>query len=744
MTRTLARRGLAAGLAVSFCTLALAAGPGFWQVATQADFLRGDVDQLSIDEHGRLTLGPEVRRVFDGAVSVVWAMDTRPDGTTFLGTGNDGKVFKVGADGNGALFYDSPELEVHALAAAPDGGLYVGTSPDGRIYRVDASGAATPFFDPDDKYIWSLATDAKGVVFAATGDKGTVYRITPDGKGEAFFQTKAVHAMTLRMEPSGTMLVGTGSPGRVFRVDTAGKGFLALDTPYQEVRAIRLDAKGLIYAAALNGQPSEGGADTTESPSAPTPPSTPSVSTEVLSFAIIDVPVTPQTSGSPSPREARATTAGAVYRIQPDGLSDVLWESKDDSPYDLALESDGAVLVATGNKGKVFRLSGEPVQPVLVSRVPAQHATVLARVGERTLLATANPGLLASLSTARATRGTYESDVKDAKMVASWGALSWRATAPAGTKVEMSTRSGNTRTPDDAWSDWSAPYSVPEGSPISSPKARYLQWRAVLSGGPATPLLTSVSAAYLQRNVRPRVESITVHPPGVAFQKPFSTGEAEIAGLDEEPIERRLANQGAGASQTGSPSLGRRIYQRGMQTIAWKAEDENQDDLSYSVLYRREGETAWRSLKSGLTDTLTVWDTSSTPNGTYVLKVVASDVASNPVELALSGELESASFDIDNTPPSVTMGNVARDGARFVVAVEVRDADSALKKVEYSLDAQKWQSAFPRDGILDSRRESFEIRLDASTAGRMLVVRATDSLNNVSAGQVQLPAATPR
>ena len=136
-----------------------------------------------------------------------------------------------------------------------------------------------------------------------------------------------------------------------------------------------------------------------------------------------------------------------------------------------------------------------------------------------------------------------------------------------------------------------------------------------------------------------------------------------------------------------------------------------------------------------------MWDTSSTPNGTYVLKVVASDVGSNPAELALSGELESSSFDIDNTPPSVSIGTVGRDGSRFVVPVDVRDVDSALKKVEYSLDAQKWQGAFPRDGILDSRRESFEIRLDANTAGRMLVVRATDSLNNVSAGQVQVPSA---
>jgi glucose/arabinose dehydrogenase len=133
MTRTHALRGLAVGLALFLCTPALMATPGFWQAATQADFLRGDVDQLSIDEHGRLALGPEVQRVFDGAVSVVWAMAALPDGTIYLGTGNDGKVFKVAAGGMGTLFYDSPELEVHALTPAPDGGLYIGTSPDGRV-----------------------------------------------------------------------------------------------------------------------------------------------------------------------------------------------------------------------------------------------------------------------------------------------------------------------------------------------------------------------------------------------------------------------------------------------------------------------------------------------------------------------------------------------------------------------------------------------------------------------------------
>ncbi len=67
---------------------------------------------------------------------------------------------------------------------------------------------------------------------------------------------------------------------------------------------------------------------------------------------------------------------------------------------------------------------------------------------------------------------------------------------------------------------------------------------------------------------------------------------------------------------------------------------------------------------------------------------------------------------------------------------EVRDTDSAVTKVEYSLDAQRWQTAFPRDGILDARQETFELRLESDAAGRTLVIRATDALGNVGTGQV--------
>jgi hypothetical protein len=319
-------------------------------------------------------------------------------------------------------------------------------------------------------------------------------------------------------------------------------------------------------------------------------------------------------------------------------------ESREDSPYDLALESDGSVVVATGSKGKIYRLSGDPLQAALITRASAQQVTALFGGGSgRMLFATSNPGKVFRVTQERSARGTYTSDVRDAETVAAWGAIKWQASLPSGGRVDISTRSGNTRTPDETWSDWSPAYSDPEGSAVTSPRARYLQWRAVLTaGGNEAPMLTSVTAAYLPRNLRPRVTSITIHPPGTVFQRPFPTGDPEIAGFEGELPDRRFSQQSNEVSRVGAgPNLGRRAYERGLLTFVWRAEDDNRDELTYEVFYRREGEASWRMLKQSHPDAILVWDTTSVPNGRYTLKIVASDLPSNPPASALAGSMES-------------------------------------------------------------------------------------------------------
>jgi len=723
-----------------------AAVPTFWQVSTEAEFLRGEVENLSIDTYGRLALGPASTPIHESTAPFLWAMVEGPDGSVYVGSGNDGQVHRIDAAGKGAVFFDAEELEVHAIAVAPGGGIYAGTSPDGKVYKVAANGTATVLFDPPDRYIWSLAVDRANNVFVATGDKGIIYKISPDGKGAPFYETKATHAMSLAFDREGRLLAGTESPGRVFQIDASGKPFVLLDSSYNEIHMLRVDASGTIYAAALSGRPATSpAAPPRPEPQQPTPQATVSVSTEITGIAIVADSGSATTSTQPA-RANQGPATGALYRILPDGAWDLVWESRADSPYDVAFETGGSILLSTGNEGKIFRLSGDPLQPTLIARANAQQVTTLLadRMG-RVLFTTSNPGKVFRLSPARAQRGTYTSDVRDAQTVATWGAIKWEALAPGGTRVEISTRSGNTRTPDETWSNWAPAYANADGSPITSPRARYLQWRAVLAGTPGeTPLLTSVTAAYLPRNTRPRVASITIHPPGTVFQRPFPT-DPEIAGFDGDTPDRRAAAQvspaGAG-SGGGSPSLGRRTYEKGLLTFVWRAEDENRDELSYDVEYRGEGETAWKPLKRGLPDAILVWDTTSVPNGRYVVRIVASDSPSNSPATALTGAMESTTFEIDNTPPIVTVSSVRREGPRVAIAFEVRDEHSAVQKAEYSLDGDRWQAVYPRDGIADSRAEQFELVLEGDTAARGVILRATDALNNVASARGEAPPAS--
>ena len=96
-------------VAASAATVA-ASKPVFWQTATLNDFLRGEVENLSIDGHGRLVLGPATELVAETTSPFLWAMVVAPDGSIYVGSGNEGKVFKIGAGGKVETFFDSTEL----------------------------------------------------------------------------------------------------------------------------------------------------------------------------------------------------------------------------------------------------------------------------------------------------------------------------------------------------------------------------------------------------------------------------------------------------------------------------------------------------------------------------------------------------------------------------------------------------------------------------------------------------------
>jgi hypothetical protein len=733
-----ARPGQAAALLLVAAAVSLrAASPTFWQVSTQADFLKGDaLDHVSIDGEGRLVIAPRQEVLHTSTAPFLWDVLFDAAGRPIVASGNEGQVLRVAPDGTAAVIFDAPEADVHALAPGAADAVFAATSPDGRVHRLAKDGTATTFFDPDDKYIWALAADGAGGLYVATGDKGLVYRVTADGEATRLLDTKAANATALAVDAAGRVLVGTESPGKVLRVDASGKAFVLLDAAQREIRRLRLDSAGNLYVLAIPGRGEGGEARPPEraEPAAPATPTgvTPVVSTEITVTAIGDVPVVPSPGAARAVarREARA----AVYRITPDGVPDVVWESSEDVPYDVLVDGD-EVLVATGPKGKIFRVAGRPQQATLMARAAAQQVTAFAtaRDGARVCV-TSNPGRVVRLGSAPAARGVYESEVRDAGNVATWGVIRWHAETPPGTRVELVTRSGNTALPDENWSDWSAPYDSPDGSPVTSPTARYLQWRATLHGGnAASPSLTAVTTAYLPRNARPTIDGITVHPPGVVFQRPFSTGEAEIAGFDPATADGRPVVPGATGQAAATALVGRRTFQKGLQTLQWRAEDPDQDRLQYDVLYRRDGDRDWKVLKAGLWDPLLTWDTTMVPDGSYSVRIVSSDAPANAPDLALSAELESTTFDVDNTPPVIERVTTAgRSSSAGSWMFEVRDAHSPIQRLEFSVDGGRWLVAFPTDGMADARTERFDLQLAGVKPDGVVALRASDALGNVA------------
>src|SRR5262245_31095194 len=144
---------------VLLCVSAIATGPVFWEISKQDDVLKGDARGVSIAENGTITLAPAFKLVYDTKEAYIWSSATDASGNIYLGTGHEGRIFKVTPAGEGKLLYDAPELDVTALAVDPQGNLYAGTSPNGKIYKITPDGKESVFYTTTDKYIWSLAFD---------------------------------------------------------------------------------------------------------------------------------------------------------------------------------------------------------------------------------------------------------------------------------------------------------------------------------------------------------------------------------------------------------------------------------------------------------------------------------------------------------------------------------------------------------------------------------------------------------
>jgi hypothetical protein len=669
---------LALGASLALCLFsppASAVGTRVFQLDSLDDLKGGDLSGVAVDSNGTVRAGLRLGAIPIRDANSVWSSVVLPDKSVLLGTGNDGKVYKVHG-GQVSLVATTGELAVSSLALAWNGAVVAGTFPEGKLFRIDPNGKggqATQLASLDGaEDVWGLAFDSKNkALYAATGPEGKLFRVDSGGRAQVHFDSDEPHLVSVAVDENGTVYTGSNGKGLPYRVTGPGRATVLYDFDADDVKAIAVAPRskgGAIYAIA------------NDYPDAFQPPKR-------------------NKSGPPAPQSTKPTHPGKgqLMRFGADGVAEELLDDDDTHYVSLALGDDGAPYVGTGAEGRVYTVDDNHVAR-LVADTDARQVGALVTSGPVRFVATSDPVEFHEVKGEGGADAVWTSKVLDAGLRASFGRVSWRSDGA----VEVATRSGNTLVPDATWSAWSNDLAQP--GDVTSPAARYVQIRARFRRDPKA-ILREVTLAFLTDNARAVVTSVDASPKGQT-RPSLKTGIAASGG---EPPK----------ATTGIK-------------LSWKIDNPDQDDLRYRLSYRPEGQTSWRAiLKPGekLTQKEYDWDTTALPEGTYRVRVEASDELANPPDRVKTHALESKTVLIDNTPP--VFRSLAMQGRKLTG--EIADGLGPIARIEVSVaGSEEWRPIFPSDGVFDEAAEAFSADVSSivPAGAHVVAVRAYDSAGN--------------
>lgn len=688
-----------------------------WKQSGRTDFDRGSFQSAAVNTGGEVRLAPQLKLTSEIEEQFVWSI-APGEGCVYAGTGNGGRVVRIADDGGVSTFWDSEELAVHALARDAKGNLYAGTSPNACIVRIGPDGAARELFslrgertgpDAPARYVLALAAAPDGTVYAGLGPSAELYRIAPGADRAERIGSLPDESVSSLLLKDSTLYIGSAGSGAIYRlaVDRPGAAPEVVYTTGQKaITGLAVDKAGDIYAA--------------------------------------------------------TAPAGRVYKVNGAGKPELHYDHGRSPLYGLLIDSSG--ILYSGSGDAILRIEPDHTATLLRDERRANFTCMTWDGKGRMVAGSANVGALYRL--APAAGGSFDSTVHDAGLPAKWGRLRFTASLPPGGSMKIQTRSGNAPQPDSGWSPWSDLNTIGASQYVVSPPARYLQYRAEFKADSGSPALREINIYYLPLNRAPKLtlaaplggeiwsgsqnlkwSAVDPDSDTLTYELAYSSD----AGRTWKPVGERAANAPTASASPAAGAVSREQraeealnqYKEQLDKDPALTDEERKETLAKArglvQQYLKEmpeeedepakakpapgaaatEKAAAASRPPGVTRTASfAWDTKQIPDGVYVLRVKATDIASNP-DGALTDEKITEPFLVVNTAPEVfLMQRTAKPDANGKVELTGFSLSRiSLKGAQYRIKGGDWYAVNPDDGLWDSSLENFRISIQLPEPG---------------------------
>jgi len=670
--------------AFAFAPDARAVGTRTFELDTLDKLSGGDLKGVSVGSDGIVragwTLG-DVHLPESSGAAATCAVELA-DGSILVGV-SGGKIIQVAGD-HATVYADTKENAVTALAIDRSGAVYAGTTSN-KVYKVSSGKADVYATLADVESVLALVVDARtGALYAGggAGSSGKVVRVEPGRASSVYFKTSEPFVVSLAVAPDGVVYAGTSGKAMLYRIAAAGRATVLYDFPGEDVYAIAVGPGSIVWAVANE---TSGSSDSTESSSSHRP--------------------SPRAPAGPTTATHTKPGKGALWRFDAQGRPEKVMHHDDFHYLSLALDDAGTPYVGTGAEGRVYTVD-DAHQVALVADTDERQIGALVMAGKSRYVVGSDPAVAHRVLTVGGPDSVWTSKPLDAGLRARFGHLRWTG---AGT-LEVSTRTGDTHTPDATWSAWSTP--VADGASTSSPPGRFVQVRARMRDAAAT--ISDVNLAFVTENLRAVVTEISPR------SKSHEAKDKDIPPSGSEPPKHDAVVH-----------------------LTWKVDNPDNDELRYRVQFRREGQSRWLDATTAdevLTRAELDWDTSSLAEGKYKVRVDASDEMANPPADVMHFSLDSAPVLVDNTPPVIK--TIGVQGRRL--KAEVVDGLGPIVRAEVAIDGRvEWRPVAPTDGIFDSADETIDadlsLLLPPGAKGHVVALRAYDAAGNYVVRDVEMP-----